>query len=261
MKFIDSTDGFITRKNLEQELHSKKIDLGSNYRDGENRIENPFFEPLDIGFDNKIGGINYLFAPLDLRSSSNLIPFMWESEPTDDSSYPEKGFEYTPRIAIAYKLADTVEFEPSLTGQSDETISFFVFEDVAQSFYNLFSQIFPEGITMKKLGDPNSSPELAVVYGNGVNELIDDNFDLIYSRVINQAYFGISLNFLVLISLLEFSDVSFRRKWRVKYNSEAWGQIEFYARLSSIDDFVIGENLTTPVSLIPDSNNFENCEE
>lgn len=253
LKFQNSSDGFITRQFLEDELHSKRIDLGPNYADGTNVIENPLFEPLDTAEDPQLG------LQFSGYKTVNWIPFMWESEPTEEDEYPSIGYRYTPRIAIAYPLATNNNFDPSLTGQDNLALSAFVYEDSPQTFYNLFGQIFPEGITIVRLGFPDSSPDLGIIYGNGVNPNIQDFYDLVYSRSINQAYFNLGLEFLVKIDLVDFSNLSFRRKWHVKYKSGNWGEIDFYARLSRVADYAIGEDLTTPVQLVPDNNNFENC--
>lgn len=254
LKFQDSTDGFITRQSLEDELHSKKIDLGPDYEDGTNPITNPLIEPLDTAEDEQLGltFTNY--------KTVNWIPFMWESEPSEDSVYPQRGFDYAPRIALAYLLANSIKVDPVLTGQDVQTSSSFVYEDSPQTFYNLFGQIFPEGISIQpNPPDPLFEPELAIVYGNGVNPTINDLYELVYSRSINQAYFNLALDFLVLIDLIDFSNLSFRRKWHVKYKSGNWGEIDFYARLSRVQDYLIGGNITTPVELVPDNNNFTNC--
>lgn len=249
LKYKDSTDGYILQKNLEDELHSKRIDLGPRFREGINEYENPLIEPLDTGIDEQLG-----------PNGANWIPFMWETQPTESGTYPETGYKFAPRWAISYPLANNVQASAALLGRDNPANSLYIYEDQLQGFYNLFGQIFPDGLTLVIVPGPNITPDLANVYGNDqTNTNIKDYWTMYYSRAINQAYFNIALNFLVHLSLIEFSNLSFRRKVLVKYLSEPWGQILFYARLSRVEDFVIGENLTTPVELLPDNNNFTNC--
>lgn len=258
LKFKDSTDGFIsqlaeTDQSLTtQELHSKKIDLGATFSNGEEIFENPFFEPTATGIDNQTSGLSVGIGPVNTLSS-NLIPFLWDGVPSEDDTYPSKGFDFTPRILIAYEGFPLLE--PSISGRDVDTTPSFIYQDsVSNIFYDLFGQIFPEGVKFT-IVSPQLTPDMANVYGNGVNPNIKDQFTFFYSRMINQAYFGVVLNFLVKLDLLDFTNLSFRRKWKVRYLSEPWGEIFFYARLSRVDDYVIGENITTPVQLISDSNN------
>ncbi len=257
LKFANSRDGYITNLNLEDELHSKRIDLGANYSDGTNEITNPLIEPMANGIDKKIGGVEVSFGVGDIRASVNYIPFMWESAPTDENTYPKVGYNFAPRIAIAYDLPNSLLTTAEFNGQSDFSTSRFVYEDASQSFYNPFAQIFPEGISATPFpGNPSYDLDLSVVYGNGINENIKDYYQFIYEKSIKQAYFAIALNFLVLLDIVDFSNLSFRNKWKLKYNSSLWGEIEIYCRLSAVKDYVIGANLTTSVELIPDNNNF-----
>jgi hypothetical protein len=260
LKFIDSTDGYILDKLLEQELYSKKIDLGPKFMNGENEITNPFFEPLGSGIDLEIAGVSISFGPGDIRPSSNWISFMWESQSTD-GAYPLRGYDFAPRIAIAYPRSNPITLQPSLTGQADPTILSYVYEDMLIPFGEIFLQIGPDGLSFTPVfvPGPDQAPDLAVVYGNDFNPAIEDLWTFIYSNSVNQAYFNIALNFLVLVDLITFSNISFRRKWKVKYLSSAWGEIYFFARLSRVTDYSIGDNITTPVELIPDNNNFMNC--
>lgn len=257
LKFKNSSDGYIQRQSLEQELHSKQFDFGDEYIEGNNEIVNPLFEPLDTGVDGNLGfSIDIIGFALQ---SVNLIPFMWESQPTDEFAYPSIGFDYAPRIAIAYELASHIETPPSVNGQDLTGFSLFVYEDSQRSFYNLFGQIFEDGVMIKPFLNPIYQANLAIVYGNSINPNIDDFFKLVYNKSINQAYFNIALSFLVMLDLASFSNISFRRKWHLKYLSAAWGEIDIYCRLSFVQDYVIGENIVTPVELVPDNNNFTHC--
>jgi len=261
VKFLNSTDGYIESLLLDQELHSKKIDLGPEFVDGTNEITNPFFEPVANGIDSQLAGVPISFGPGDIRPASNWIPFMWEDN-SRDGTYPARGYDFTPRIAIAYPRSNPITLQPELTGQTDETLLVYVYEDQVINFGELFLQIAPVGLSFTPAipPGPDQTPGLAVVYGNDFNPSIQDLWNFIYSKSVNQAYFNIALNFLVLIDLVTFSNISFRRKWKVKYLSSAWGEIAFFARLSRVNDYSIGENITTPVELIPDNNNFKNCE-
>lgn len=269
LKFRDSSDGYILQKNLTDELHSKRIDQGENYDNTENRIENSLFEPLDTGIDSQLSGIRYLESgvPEVYRNATVYIPFMWESQPTEEGEYPEIGYDFAPRIAIAYQTSFHY-VAPELSGKDTDTLGLVPYEGGFNSFLNHFGQIFPDGVFSNIFGgiavgppDPafNFYPDLAIVYGNGVNPSIKDFYALVYERSINQAYFLIALSFLVDLDLVQFSNLSFRRKWHIKYKSGAWGEIDFYARLSRVSDFLIGGNITTPVQVIPDNNNFDNC--
>lgn len=257
LKFATSSDGYILSLNLEDELHSKRIDLGPNHQEGTNEITNPLFQPLANGIDSKISGIEITFGVSDIRNSVNYIPIMWESSPTDENDYPERGYSFAPRIAIAYDKPNTMIIPSEVSGQTDLTNSGYIYEDSVFVEYNPFGQIFQDGISITPIpGNPSYDLDLTVVYGNGINELLKDFYQFIYERSINQAYFAIALDFLVLLDIVDFSSLSFRRKWHLKYNSSQWGQIDIYCRLSLVNDYVLNENLTTPVELIPDNNNF-----
>jgi hypothetical protein len=257
LKFANSTDGYIANMNLEEELHSKKVDLGSNYSDGINEITNPIIQPTANGIDKKIGGLQITFGIGDVRNSVNYIPFMWESTPPEEGAYPKIGYNLQPRICIAYDLANNVQTSSEINGQSNFSSSAFVYEDQRQSFYNPFGQIFPEGVTANPFpSQPSIDLNLSVVYGNGVNENIIDYYQFIYEKSIKQAYFAIALNFLVMIDIIDFSNLSFRNKWHLRYNSNVWGQIDIYCRISAVKDYVIGGDITTSIELIPDNNNF-----
>ena len=257
LKFADSTDGYIGQLNLlEDEPHSKRIDLGPQYRESENRLENPFFEPLLNAIDRDISGLILPSGPNAGQPSAQYIPFMWESQPTDDN-YPEVGFNYAPRIAtIQANGLWTMLLEPSVTNYDANTETQYVYEDDLFAAQLILGQIFPEG-TKRTNGFITVDLTDTIVYGNDfVNTLLVDQYQLIYERAIRQAYFGVVLEFLVNIDLIDFSNLSFRRKWHVKYYSKAWGEIDFYARISRVTDFVFCGNLLTPVELIADNNNF-----
>lgn len=257
LKFANSTDGYIQNLNLEDQLHSKRIDLGANYKDGTNEITNPLIQPLANGIDSQISGLEFTFGVGDVRNSVNYIPFMWESAPTEENTYPKIGYNFAPRIAIAYDYVGSIETTAAFNGQSDVSLSFFVYEDVPQPAYNPFGQIFPDGVSINpQPGNPSFDLDLSVVYGNGVNPNIKDFYQFIYEKSIKQAYFAIALGFLVRLDIIDFSNLSFRNKWHLKYNSILWGEIDIYCRLSAVKDYVIGEDITTSVELIPDNNNF-----
>jgi hypothetical protein len=255
LKFLDSTDGYIQNQPQgDIELHSKKVDFGDTFEVGDNVIENPFFEPTDVGVDDGISGFDVQVSspPVVLRPSANFIPFLWSGVPSEGELYPSRGYDFKPRILMAYELGWPL-MQESATGLVGDRRSLWYYEDSSQVNYNLFGQIFPDGITVTGIF-PLVTPDMANVYGNGRNPNIKDQFTLFYSRIIQQAYFGVVLNFLVKLDLVDFSNISFRRKWKVRYLAP-WGEIFFYARLSRVDDYVIGENITTPVQLISDSNN------
>ena len=257
LKFATSTDGYILSLGLTDELHSKRIDLGANYADGTNEITNPLIQPLANVIDEKISGLEVpIFGPTDIRNSVNYIPFMWESTPTEEGVFPDRGYSFAPRIAIAYDKTDTIVTTAAFNGQDLDSLCFFVYEDETKDSYNLFGQIFPEGIDAYNGMAPAFSLDLTVVYGNGLNTNLKDYYQFIYENSIKQAYFAIALNFLVLLDIVDFSNLSFRNKWRLRYDSTLWGEIEIYCRLSSVNDYVIGGNITTAVELIPDNNNF-----
>jgi hypothetical protein len=261
LKFKDSTDGYIGGLNLEQELHSKKIDLGDKYANGDNEIENPFFEPMQIAIDETLG-VNYpLFLPTYELHSANLIPFLWESEASANEQ-PALGYKFAPRIGIAYEESFRIEiFNIGL----NPSLDMFVYEDTLWAQANCFAQIYPV-LPITVVFYPTSSPatptycNLGIVYGRGIyDEITPDLWELVYRRSVNQAYFNIALRLMADIDLTVFSALSFRQKWHLVYNSLAWGQIDIYCRLSYIQDYVIGGNMVTPIELIPDSNNFLNC--
>ncbi len=256
LKFKDSTDGYIQSLNLEDEPHSKKVDLGDQYKEQENKIENPFFEPTLNAFDSRISGYVVQLGTNPVQTSGNYLPFMWESAPTGDN-YPDVGFDYEPRIAtMQANGGQIVVLEPSITGYDTNSESIYVYEDNITFFQLIFGQIFPDAV--KRKGGSNLFPLTdTIVYGNDfVNTALLDQYQLIYQRAIKQAYFGVVLEFLVDIDLLDFANLSFRRKWHIKYYSGAWGEIDFYARISRVTDYVFGANILTPVEVIADNNNF-----
>lgn len=262
LKFKDSTDGYIGGLNLERELHSKYIDLGAEYANGENKIENPFFEPTEVDIDWTLGVDYPLFLPSFQLKSKNVIPFLWESE-SPVNTQPTLGYDFAPRICIAYqksfeiRVYDNIDPIPSL--------DMFVYEDTLWAQANCFGQIYPSApytIVYFPTAFPTTAyyPDLQIVYGKGDNESGDsDLWKMIYRKSVNQAYFNISIRLMAKIDLTAFSRLSFRQKWHLVYNSAAWGQIDIYCRLSYIQDYVIGVNMLTPIELIPDSNNFLNC--
>lgn len=261
LKFKDSTDGYIGGLNLEQELHSKKIDLGANYANGNNEIENPFFEPTIIAIDGTIGINDPTNPPTYEIKTANMIPFLWESEASANQQ-PAIGYNFVPRIGIAYELSLDIRTynigpNPSLGG--------FIYEDTFAYQKNCFAEIYPALPQTVQYFTPSApsvpvTPDLSIVYGRGgFDNFSLDLWELIYRRSVNQAYFNIALRLMADIDLTVFSALSFRQKWHLVYNSLAWGQIDIYCRLSYIQDYVIGGNLVTPIELIPDSNNFLNC--
>jgi hypothetical protein len=258
LKFKDSTDGYIQSLNLEDEPHSKKVDLGDQYKEQENKIENPFFEPTLNAFDARISGYVVQLGTNPVQTSGNYLPFMWEGAPTGDN-YPDVGFDYEPRIAtMQANGGQIVVLEPSITGYDTNSESIYVYEDNITFFQLIFGQIFPDAVKRKiGLGPTVVSLTDTIVYGNDfVNTALLDQYQVIYQRAIKQAYFGVVLEFLVDIDLLDFANLSFRRKWHIKYYSGAWGEIDFYARISRVTDYVFGANILTPVEVIADNNNF-----
>ncbi len=264
LKFKDSTDGYIGGLNLEQELHSKKIDLGPEYTNGENKIENPFFEPTEIAEDITLGVDYALGLPTYRLKTANIIPFLWESESAANEQ-PALGYKFTPRIGIAYEKSFHIEAIDTV-GSSGTALDMFVYEDTLWAQANCFGQIYP--ITPQKVEFYTVAapavmiePRLQIVYGRGIDKIaIPDLWEMIYRKSVNQAYFNISIRLMAKIDLTTFSKLSFRQKWHLVYNSAAWGQIDIYCRLSYIQDYVIGVNMLTPIELIPDSNNFLNCQ-
>ncbi len=262
LKFKDSTDGYIGGLNLEQELHSKRIDLGDKYVNGDNEIENPFFEPMQIAIDNTLSVKYPLFLPTYELRSANLIPFLWESEASANEQ-PALGYKFAPRIGIAYEESFRIEI---FNIGVNPSLDMFVYEDTLWAQANCFAQIYPV-LPITVVFYPTSAPatptycDLGIVYGRGIyDEITPDLWELVYRRSVNQAYFNISLRLLADIDLTVFSAFSFRQKWHLVYNSLAWGEIDIYCRISYIQDYVIGGNMVTPIELIPDSNNFLNCE-
>lgn len=259
LQFQDSTDGYIGGLNLEQEAHSKNIDLGANFQESKQEIKNPFFEPTLNAIDKDISG---LIIPAGINAgqkSSHYIPFLWQGE-ENEGIYPDVGFDYTPRIAIiqANGLWTTL-LEPSVTGFDSDTESRYVYEDNILAAHLVLGQIFPDGVKRTNSIDVFDLTDTIIYGSDTVNPNLPDLYDIVYQRAINQAYFGICLEFLIKLNLIDFSAFSFRTKWYLKYCSKAWGEIEIYARVSRIEDFVINDCLTTPVQLIPDNNNFLNC--
>ncbi len=183
---------------------------------------------------------------------------MWDNRPNNDQ-YPQIGFDYEPRIATMQANGVQVPLlDSSITGYDTDSQSIFVYEDTLEFFQLIFGQIFPSGAKrLVGLGPTVVDNTDTIVYGNDyVNTALIDQYQLIYQRAVKQAYFGVVLEFLVDIDLLDFSNLSFRRKWHIKYYSGAWGEIDFYARISRVTDYVFDENLLTPVELIADNNNF-----
>jgi len=262
LKFKDSTDGYINGLNLEQELHSKKIDLGAGYANGDNPIENPFFEPTEIVEDGTLGVNNPLFPPTYEIKSVNIIPFLWESGASANEQ-PALGYNFAPRIGIAYEKSFNIQAISTVGGGT--ALDMFVYEDSLWAQANCFGQIYP--ITPRKIEFYTVAapavmvePRLQIVYGRGIDKIaIADLWEMVYRKSVNQAYFNISIRLMADIDLTVFSALSFRQKWHLVYNSLAWGQIDIYCRLSYIQDYVIGGNMVTPIELIPDSNNFTNC--
>lgn len=256
LKFADSTDGYIQSLELEDQPNSKRIDLGEQYKEQENRIENPFFEPLLNNIDRRISGLIIPSGPNVNETSAIYIPFMWANVPTDDN-YPDIGFDYGPRIATAQANGVwTMLLEPSVTGYENDTETLYVYEDNLLAAHVVLGQIFPDGAKRKDFFNTFDLTD-TIVYGNDyINTALKDQYQLIYERAIKQAYFGVVLEFLVCIDLIDFSNLSFRRKWHIKYYSCAWGEIDFYARISRVTDYVFGANILTPVEVIADNNNF-----
>lgn len=259
LQFQESTDGYINSLNLENPPHSKVIDLGANFRESKEEIKNPFFEPTLNNIDKDISGLTIPSGVNQNQTAQHYIPFMWEGEGTD-GNYPDVGYEYAPRIAVIQANGVwTMQLEPSLTGFTSNTETRFIYEDDVFVAHLILGQIFPEGAKRKDFFSTFDLTDTVVYGSDGINANLPDLYDLIYQRAINQAYFGICLEFLVKLNLIDFSAFSFRTKWYLKYCSKAWGEIEIYARVSRIEDFVINDCLTTPVQLIPDNNNFLNC--
>lgn len=263
LKFKDSTDGYIGGLNLAQELHSKKIDLGAEYANGENKIENPFFEPTEIVEDWTLGVDYALGLPTYRLKTANIIPFLWESE-APANEQPALGYNFAPRIGIAYEKSFHIEVIDTV-GSSGTALDMFVYQDTLWAQANCFGQIYPinpQKVEFYTVAAPAVmvEPRLQIVYGRGVDKIaIPDLYEMIYRKSINQAYFNISIRLMAKIDLTTFSKLSFRQRWHLVYNSAAWGQIDIYCRLSYIQDYVIGVNMLTPIELIPDSNNFLNC--
>ncbi len=262
LKFLDSTDGFIQQQNFLRELHSKYYDFGDEYVEAENKIENPFFEPTMLAEDGKIGINDPTNPPTFEIKTVNYIPFLWESQPSNFGEYPSRGYDFAPRLGIAYEYALDIRafkgFTTSLQGS--------VYEDTFNYQNNCFGQVFqttPYQIQYYAVsgGGLVSDPRLSIVYGLAPNDYAagSDLWQMIYRRSIAQAYFNIAIKLMAEIDLLVFSKLSFRQKWHLVYNSVAWGQIDIYCRLSYLNDYVIGENILTPIELIPDTNNFTLC--
>jgi len=262
LKFKDSTDGYIKGLDLEQELYSKKIDLGPEYVEGENKIENPFFEPTAIAHDWTIVRDELTAPPYYELKTSSMIPFLWEFE-AEVNEQPNVGYNFSPRIAIAYDYAFKIRVQDLLV--PNLSIDGYVYEDSYSNQTNCFAQTYssyPKNVAYFSILAPSTPviPNLSIIYGRGIYDLdIPDLWELVYRRAINQAYFNIAIKVMAEIDLGTFSSLSFRKKWHLVYNSLAWGQIDIYCRLSYIEDYVIGANMLTPIELIPDSNYFDNC--
>lgn len=262
LKFQDSTDGFIKKQNFERELHSKYVDFGADFKDEENKIENPLFEPTMLAEDGNIGINDPTNPPTYLLKTINYIPFLWEGEGTNEGEYPEQGYNFAPRLGIAYPLSLDIRsivnnpLIPALQGS--------VYEDTFNYQKNCFGQVFqttPIYVQYYISGTPYD-PDLSIVYGQAPFDLDtgSDLWTMIYSLSIRQGYLQIAINLMAEIDLSVFSNLSFRQKWHLIYDSLAWGQINIYARLGQIQDYVIGENIVTPIELVPDAAYFLDCD-
>lgn len=264
LKFKGGNDGYISGLDLEQELHGKYIDLGSDYKEAKNELINPLFSPTASTTDGQLTKQ----SNTTLDGAANYIPYIWEYSTQGGTSYPEKGFNINPRILFAYspdnpafdKFESTYVFADVSGIQQDFPFGVVYQDSFRRDLVQPFSQIMPNGVRSytSLVSDPATLQELTetIVYGNGVEEIREDLYNIIYRRAITQAYFRIALEFLVMLDLADFQNLSFRRKVHLKYKSGAFGEIDIFARVSRVTDYVIGGNITTPVQLLPDGNTF-----
>lgn len=255
----DSSDANVQKLGFQYPLHSKNVDFGEDFPSGTLENENPFFAPTFNDFDLTIGQDD---GPGN-GNTRPYIPFIWDREKGEDGSYPPQSTKIVPRICLAwidsFMIFDPVNFpdvEVFTRGGFRWTESTSLF----QPNYAPFGQIFPEGVEYDTIISRDFFEE-AVVYGSDeYNTNIEDGYSLFYEEDVRLLYFGVPVNFLIDLTLEDFSRFSFRNKYFVRYRSERFGSIEFFARVSIITDFIVNRRLTTPVTLLPDVRNFKICD-
>lgn len=149
----DSNDAFVEALSLSQPLHSKKIITGSN--NGENTdLDNPFFAPTASQNDLTIA--DDTFEPF----VGPYIPHMWDDEPEEDETLPDRGYKFCPRIVYAFgNISNYENIDLSgrigawkFQGSPGESVYPFVAQIYDGSFFD-GNQIQPKNLINNVYGD------------------------------------------------------------------------------------------------------------
>lgn len=254
LAFKESTDGFISDLKLTSPLYAETVDFGESFESGIQLEENPYFEPSAMEFDKSIGiqAVTNLFRPY--------LMHLWDKPRNEDGTLPDQSTDIGPRIAMALPR-DFITLSPSSIGETFPAFGSYLQEDptgvspggVQVDQYNAFGHVFKFGIGTLLGGQIETS----VVYNSAsVNTLVKDQYGMFYQETVRSLYFAVPVDFLVFISHNDFVTFTHRQKWFVKYHHQALGLIQFFARVDSIRQYLLGKNLSTPVTLVPSVQNF-----
>lgn len=262
----DDQDDSVKGLDLEDGLYSKSLDFGSYFKEGVQKSTNPFFAPTINRFDSDIASLIGV-PPYDL--SAPYIIHILKGGLNEKGELPKPISRVTPRIILSHEYRKVTS--PAMEGNSAQRDGRFNIynEDFPDGYtngalYAASAQLFPFGFTQTELISgtiyPLSDRSVAFSthqFGSNTSGL----YEALHLEAIKRTYSTTSLEFLAKISFIDFLNFSHRSKVLINYRSKTLGMMSFYARVSSLTDFVINKDILTPITLAPNLNRINiSCE-
>jgi len=264
----DSQDFLAKNIGFEFPLHSKNKDFGNSFKEGNEKSTNPFFAPTINAFDFDVATTN----PITFELSAPYMPHILSAEKAQDGTLPKASTKIVPRLIICHRNQRLIV--PVYGENSTERPGNFMSYD--PSFFDPFrvvvfycpgAQIYPKGFHGFKQLVISPEPilylldEEAAVYGTDeYNAELGGTYERFYLEALKSIYSVIPLEFLIKLGYLDFINFSHRDKVFISYKSTKLGEVNFFAKVSKVIDFVLNKTIATPILLIPNSNKLEfNC--
>ena len=240
LAFKESTDEAITKQSLNTRLWSKKIDLGDSFVDKTTETRhNEFFEPTI----NLIGGLLDRERPYVPTSRKEEVEHTWDIEPrlvlnygkvTHDLRSEDGGPADSPEIRFSRSGANTTLIPTAAQAVIDYVRFGNTHNDALAGFtHPLDNVIFG-------INDFITQGELLTLY------------DWFHKIDIKESLQSISIEYLVNLTVNRFKQLSLRKYYFINYLGRT-----IKARINKISDFNYCRKVTTPVTFVPDVQEYD----
>lgn len=211
VRFANPSCAYIASSSDEEHPYSKTFDLGSGLSETED-IDNPLFEPsLEV------------FTPSSAIGGDGLyLPAHWNNTEGNESN--EIG------IRIGYHHGLTTQ-ENQLTGNALE----FVFEGTTRTTFGYITQDPTTNIE-------GTSPYHRLIFSDDAQDL----FELCYRRFLREQFSKTQLEFLIWLTITQYTDFDFRKAVSVNYDESF-----LIYQVIALRDFAVGSRLSTPILMRP----------